>query len=118
MGRISSTPSRKELRRELRQRQTEAEEKLWCQLRNRQVVGKKFRRQHSVGPFIVDFYCHEQLLVIELDGSVHDTPEARLNDAEREAILCDMGLTIMRFPNDQVLYEMEKVLEKIKENVR
>ena len=114
----SSTSSIKELRRELRQNQTEAEEILWKELRNRQLTGKKFRRQHSFGTFIVDFYCHEHLLVIELDGSVHNTPEARLNDTEREAILCDMGLTVMRFPNNNVLFTMRTVLEKILENLR
>ena len=114
----SSTPSIKELRRELRQNQTQTEETLWFALRNRQLAGKKFRRQHSFGTFIVDFYCHEHLLVIELDGSVHNTFGARLNDAEREAILCDMGLTVMRFPNNDVLYSMSKVLEKILENLR
>ena len=104
MGRsASSTPSIKELRRELRQNQTGAEEVLWAELGSRKLGGKKFRRQHSFDTLIVDFFCHEHLLVIEVDGSVHDSAEARLNDAEREAILLDMGLTILRFSNDDVL---------------
>ncbi|WP_317171226.1 endonuclease domain-containing protein [Spirosoma utsteinense] len=111
----SGKQSIKELRRELRQRQTEAEEMLWSTLRNRQLAGKKFRRQHSFGnKFIVDFYCHEHLLVVELDGSVHDLVETRLNDAEREAILCDLGLTVIRFSNHCVFNSLEEVLSKIK----
>jgi very-short-patch-repair endonuclease len=58
--------------KELRQRQTSAEEKLWALLRNKQLGGYKFRRQHPIGPFIVDFYCDEARLVIELDGGIHD----------------------------------------------
>jgi very-short-patch-repair endonuclease len=114
----SSKQSIKELRRELRQRQTDAEVILWAAIRNRQLNGKKFRRQHSFDTFIVDFYCHEHLLVVELDGSVHNTAEARLNDAEREAILCDLGLTVLRFSNDHVFTSLNKVLQKIGEYLR
>ncbi|WP_460978794.1 endonuclease domain-containing protein [Spirosoma knui] len=104
----------KELRRELRKRQTDTEGSLWEQLRNRQLVGKKFRRQHSFGTFIVDFYCHEHSLVIEIDGSVHNAPEAMINDAEREAILRDMDLVILRFLNDDIMSNINEVLNKIK----
>lgn len=110
----SSTPSAKELRRELRQRQTDAEGILWEHLRNRQLAGKKFRRQHSFGPFIVDFYCHEHSLVIEVDGSIHNTLESRVNDAERESILRDMGLVILRFSNDEVMRNTDRVINDIK----
>lgn len=113
----SSTPSRKELRRELRQSQTKAEQILWNELRSRRLANIKFRRQHSVGPFIVDFYCHEHQLAIEVDGSVHNKPEVQRNDAEREVILQDLGLTIMRFSNDDVLYNLQGVLNKICENL-
>ncbi|QJD80665.1 endonuclease domain-containing protein [Spirosoma rhododendri] len=105
----------KELRRELRQRQTEAETILWGLLRDRKVVGAKFRRQHSFGYFIVDFYCQAYRLVIELDGSVHNSPEARLADEEREGVLRDLGVLVIRFSNDEVLYDVNHVLEKIRE---
>ncbi|MFD2574430.1 endonuclease domain-containing protein [Spirosoma soli] len=113
----SSTPSIKELRRELRQNQTNPEIVLWEKIRNRQLDGKKFRRQHSFGRFIVDFYCHEYLLVIEVDGSVHNTLEARIDDAERELILQDLGLRILRFSNDDVMHHIDKVLSMISENL-
>jgi very-short-patch-repair endonuclease len=117
MKNASSTPFIRELRRELRQRQTDAETLLWSLIRNRQLAGAKFRRQHSFGRFIVDFCCIEHRLVIEVDGAIHHTPEARAADAEREAILCDLGLSILRFSNDEVLYKMEYVLAKIRENL-
>ncbi|GAB4042789.1 endonuclease domain-containing protein [Spirosoma litoris] len=107
----------KELRRELRQKQTESEILLWAELRGRRLANIKFRRQHSFGHFIVDFYCAEYKLVIEVDGSVHNTAEARMNDAEREAILCDLGLTVMRFTNDDIQYRLDYVLRKIQENL-
>ncbi len=107
----------KELRRELRRVQTEAEAALWRLLRDRQLEGAKFRRQHSFGNFIVGFYCASSRLVIELDGSVHNSPEAKIADAERECALSDLGLSIMRFSNDEVVYSIDRVLEKIRENL-
>ena len=118
MRQASSTPSMKELRRELRQNQTKAEDVLWAELRGRRLANAKFRRQHSFGHFIVDFYCSEYKLVIEVDGAVHNTPEALLNDAEREVVLCDLGLTIMRFTNNDVLEKLDNVLQKIRENLQ
>ncbi|MBO0950311.1 endonuclease domain-containing protein [Fibrella forsythiae] len=109
--------STKELRRELRQRQTPAEVLLWNELRNRQLNGAKFRRQHSIGGYVVDFYCAESALVVELDGSIHDFPDAQAYDREREAVICDLGLSMMRFRNDDVERRLPYVLEKIAENL-
>ncbi|MVM28938.1 DUF559 domain-containing protein [Spirosoma sp. HMF4905] len=108
----------KELRRELRQSQTKAEDVLWDELRGRRLANVKFRRQHSFGHFIVDFYCFEHKLVIEVDGSVHNTSEAQISDVEREAVLCDLGLTVMRFTNNDVLNKLDNVLQKIRENLQ
>ncbi|WP_240625400.1 endonuclease domain-containing protein [Spirosoma pollinicola] len=108
----------KELRRELRQKQTKAEEVLWAELRGRRLINVKFRRQHSFGHFIVDFYCFDFKLVIEIDGAVHNTREARISDAEREVVLCDLGLTVMRFTNNDVLNRLDNVLQKIQENLQ
>ncbi|GAB3887450.1 endonuclease domain-containing protein [Spirosoma agri] len=116
--RVSNDPLIKELRRELRQNQTQAEDVLWEELRGRRLADTKFRRQHSLGYFIVDFYCAEYKLVIEVDGAVHNTLEAHIKDAEREAVLCDLGLTILRFTNDDVLYTMGQVIKKIHENLQ
>ncbi len=114
---LHNRSSMKDLRRELRQSQTPAESLLWSRLRNRQLEDRKFRRQHSIGGYVVDFYCAEERLIIEVDGSVHDTPEAKRYDAEREFDLCDLGLTLMRFRNEQVLETIDIVLQKITENL-
>ncbi|HEY0108309.1 MAG TPA: endonuclease domain-containing protein [Fibrella sp.] len=114
---LFNKPSMKELRRELRRNQTHAETLLWESLRNRTVGGVKFRRQHSIGTYVVDFYCAEAALVIELDGSVHDSAEAQAADREREAVICGLGLSTMRFRNADVERRLDYVLEKIAENL-
>jgi very-short-patch-repair endonuclease len=97
--------------RDLRQRQTAAEELLWQALRGRRLHGLKFRRQHPVGPFVLDFCCVECRLGIELDGAIHAGQEAR--DAERSAILADAGYRILRFPNDDLRNDLPGVLRAI-----
>jgi G3E family GTPase/very-short-patch-repair endonuclease len=99
--------------RELRQDQTTAEQFLWDCVRNRQLMGAKFRRQHNVGPYIADFYCHEARLCIELDGEIHDTPEQRVKDAARDEWLRQNGFESVRFRNDEILNEPLRALELI-----
>jgi very-short-patch-repair endonuclease len=94
--------------RQLRREQTEAEEILWQALRNRQLDGMKFRRQHPLGRFIVDYCCLERRLVIELDGSIHDVQMER--DEERSYHLRAEGYTILRFANDHVMRDLHSVL--------
>jgi very-short-patch-repair endonuclease len=110
---IVNINSMREIRRELRQTETNTERLLWNALRNRQLAGKRFCRQQSIGTYVVDFYCAEANLVVELDGSVHDTPEAQRYDREREDVICDLGLTMLRFRNDDVEQRMAWVLEPI-----
>ena len=98
---------------ELRHAETEAEKKLWTLLRNRQLNGKKFRRQHAFNKYILDFYCHECKLVIEQDGRQHQFPENKEYDEERTRLLEEYGLTVVRFRNYEVLNDPEKVLERI-----
>jgi cyclase len=97
----------------LRQRSTKAEQHLWKMIRNRQLMGFKFRRQHPLKYFIADFYCHEALLVIELDGSIHELENIKQYDQQREAIITELGITVMRFSNDAVFLEADKLIEKI-----
>jgi len=97
--------------RALRQRLTDAERKLWHHLRDRQLGGWKFRRQHPVGPFIVDFICLEKKVVIEVDGGQHAENEEK--DTQRSAYLEKMGYRIVRFWNNEVLLETEAVLNTI-----
>ena len=106
-------PSTHQNARELRQRETEAEQKLWALLRNRQLKGKKFRRQHAIDKYVVDFYCNESKLAIELDGNFHTATEAKEYDDSRTALLNEMGITVLRFWNDEVINNPSGVLQKI-----
>ena len=100
-----------EIARKLRQRSTDAELKLWHFLRNRQFVGHKFRRQHPLPPYIVDFVCLEEKLIVELDGGQH--LEQKAHDDKRTAFLQSMGFRVIRFWNDDVLLRTDSVLEEI-----
>ena len=100
-----------EFARRLRREQTDAETKLWQLLRDRQVEGAKFRRQHPIPPYVVDFYCHQAGLVVEVDGGQHS--DQRRYDEERSRFLEERGLRVLRFWNHEVLNETEAVLEKI-----
>ena len=97
--------------RELRKNLTDAEGKLWAHLRLRQIEGHKFRRQRPIGPYIVDFVCLEQRLVIEVDGSQH--MQRASVDARRDAWLASVGFRVLRFWDNQVLDEMDAVTEVI-----
>ena len=109
----AAKPSMREYARELRQRATEAEEKLWALLCNRQLKGKKFRRQHAIANYVVDFYCNESKLAIELDGNFHSEAEGKQYDKSRTAFLNDLGITVLRFWNEEVIKDPSKVLQKI-----
>jgi len=99
--------------RELRQNATRAEQILWQALRNRQVGRLKFRRQHPIGRFILDFYCPEKRLAIEIDGGQHGEPEQHLYDEARTAALAEQGITVLRFSNEEVLNHLEGVLQTL-----
>jgi type I restriction enzyme R subunit len=99
--------------RKLRRAQTSAEEFLWSLLRNRQLAGYKFRRQHQYGNYIADFYCHDAQLIVECDGPVHEENEQWQHDQEREYYLSTQGLRVIRFANTDILDHPEHVLEAI-----
>lgn len=103
--------------KELRRKQTSAEAFLWKMLRNGAIKNAKFRRQHPIGPFITDFYCHEAKLVIELDGSVHDLPTAKEKDAQRQSYLEGRGLTVLRFSNDALYTDADPVMDSIESHL-
>ena len=103
--------------RGLRKNQTSAEEVLWQLLRNRQLADLKFRRQHQIGNYIVDFFCAEHNFVVELDGSVHDNPDRKKIDTKRDAYLRSLGHTVVRFPNTRVFDDTQRVLQEIVEAV-
>ncbi|MBV8478334.1 MAG: endonuclease domain-containing protein [Acidobacteria bacterium] len=99
--------------RSLRRSSTSAEHQLWMRLRNRQLHGAKFRRQHPIGPYIVDFCCLEARLVIELDGGWHNEELKRTNDEKRTAYLEAQGHTVLRFWNTEVTKDVRAILGRI-----
>jgi len=99
--------------RQLRREQTDAEKRLWFLLNSRQLGGAKFRRQHEFGPVVLDFFCPEQHLVIEVDGSQHLTEEGLARDRGRTRYLEKNGLRVLRFTDREVLLETDGVLESI-----
>jgi 5-methyltetrahydrofolate--homocysteine methyltransferase len=112
--RRTNDPSLKDLRRVMRNEPTFAEKMLWYSLRGSQLDGRKFRRQHGIGPYIVDFYCAEEKLIVELDGDVHDEPMVHAHDVERQEWLEQHGHTVLRFTNEQVLSSSNVVLDQIR----
>jgi very-short-patch-repair endonuclease len=108
-------PTLFEKARSLRKETTEAEEKLWQVLRNRAFDGYKFRRQHPIGKYIADFYCHENKLVVEVDGGCHNEAEQKKYDAARTQAINEFGVRVIRFTNDEILNSLPEVLKKISE---
>ncbi len=98
--------------RELRQDQTQAEEVLWQALRNRR-VRHKIRRQHPLGRFIIDFYCHQAALCIEIDGDAHSEASQRAYDIARTQYLEDHGYRIVRFTNRDIQQNLQAVIDEI-----
>jgi very-short-patch-repair endonuclease len=109
----------KGLRRALRSEPTRAESEMWHGLRSSRAGGYKFRRQHSLGPFIVDFYCPEFHLAVEVDGATHDDPEQKEYDERRTQYLKAEGIDVIRFTDGEVLYSVDicvgKILTRIEE---
>lgn len=97
--------------RQLRRHPTPAEQRLWEYLKNKQLNGHKFRRQFALYNFIVDFYCHERKLIIEVDGGIHLDQQER--DQRRDALLREHGYTISRFTNEQVIHNIDSVIRTI-----
>jgi very-short-patch-repair endonuclease len=106
----------KPLARAMRKVPTEAEARLWQSLRGRQVGGLHFRRQHPVGPYIVDFFCVAVQLAIEIDGAIHDHRDQAAYDLNRTEALGQAGIRILRFTNADVLERLEWVLRQIHES--
>ena len=103
----------KDLARNLRKNQTETEARLWAKLRDRRLNGFKFRRQHPIGRYIVDFCCPEKQLVIELDGGGHAKDEQKQYDKKRDEWLEQKGISVLRFWDNVVWVNLEGVLKTI-----
>jgi len=105
-------------RKDLRKNLTPAEAFLWNELKGKKLEGRKFRRQHSIDNFIVDFYCPSEKLIVELDGQVHLNSAAEEKDRKREEILESLGFTMVRFENKMVFENLESVLKEIMDNFK
>jgi len=101
----------------LRNNMTKAEQVLWEKLRKKETIGYRFRRQHPLGYYILDFYNHQLKLCIEIDGKYHQNLEVRKNDLEREEFLDFNGIKTIRFKNEDVLNDTNKVIESIKTEI-
>ena len=112
---LNNRPSLRPLRRQLRMTLTPAEARLWKHLQSRQLAGRKFRRQHSIGPYVLDFYCPREHLAVELDGAAHDHERAVERDEARTRYLESHGIKVVRFENRDVMNNMEGVLQAIKD---
>jgi very-short-patch-repair endonuclease len=114
---IHNIISKKKFRRDLRNSLTAAEAVLWKSLRGSKLLGKKFRRQSSFGRYIVDFYCAECRLVVELDGSRHFSSTIDEYEIERTRYLEGLGLRVIRFENRELYEDIEAVLDRIRQSL-
>lgn len=105
-----------QMAKDLRKNMTDAERVLWSYLKQN-FEGFKFRRQHPLGIYIADFYCHKAKLVIELDGGIHEVEETKRNDEIRQRSIEQDGIRVIRFKSDEVFKHLEIVLEKIKSHL-
>ena len=115
--RIHNRPTGKPRRKNLRNAGTAAEAVLWKCRQRRQILGRKFRRQHGTGPYIVDFYCPDSRVIVELDGAAHYSPVENEYEQRRTAYLQSLGLTIVRFENREIADDLEAVVEMIRQAV-
>lgn len=103
--------------KELRKTMTESEMVFWEIVRNRRIKGFKFRRQHPISNFIADFYCHELKLIVEIDGEIHNKVDNKEYDKGRTAELGYLGISVVRFTNDEIHHSPELVVRKLKEKI-
>jgi very-short-patch-repair endonuclease len=107
----------KDMRFEMREKMTPAEELLWNRLRKRSIHNLRFRRQHGIGPYVADFYHAKSMTVIEVDGSVHEEEEVIKNDKMRERYLIERGYKVIRVTNEEIFKDLEKVLDLISSSI-
>ena len=110
---LDATPIVFEYAKALKKEMTKAEKFLWKKLRDRRLNDLKFRRQHPIGKFILDFYCHELKLAIEVDGNIHELEDVKEKDEGRTYMLTEWDITIIRFTNDEVINNIDFVLKNI-----
>ncbi|HMQ00994.1 MAG TPA: endonuclease domain-containing protein [Cyclobacteriaceae bacterium] len=102
----------------LRSNETEAEKKLWSLLRNNQLDGFRFRRQHPISTFVADFYCHKLRLVVEVDEKYHLGDQQQEKDIYRNDYMLQLGITVIRFSDAEVLTNIDSVINVIKDYIQ
>jgi very-short-patch-repair endonuclease len=117
MTRLFNQTSEKEKRRSLRKNMPHAETILWSKLRGKNLHGCKFRRQYSIGPYIVDFFSPQLKLAVEIDGESHFIDGALQRDQTRQVFIESTGVTVLRFTNCDIYDRLEGVIEKILEKI-
>ena len=117
MSKIYNRHTVREKRRNLRNEMTSEEIALWLKLKDWQVEGAKFRRQYSIGEYIVDFFCSKSRLAIEVDGGYHDEQEAKSYDQQRQREIEGLGIQFLRFTNEQVRTNMPAVIQSIRDKL-
>lgn len=105
-------------RKQLRNNATQAEKLLWYELKKSQLAGRKFRRQHSIGKYILDFYCPEERLAIELDGGQHEDDKQKVHDEVRTEYLNNLRISVIRFKNTDIIFGRDLVVKKILEKIQ
>jgi very-short-patch-repair endonuclease len=113
MTKIYNKISEKEKRRQLRNNMSKAEVYLWVILKNKRMLNQRFLRQYSIGPYVLDFYCPELRLAIEVDGATHITDEELEYDKNRQSEIENMYINFIRFTNEEIYKDMNGVKEKI-----
>ena len=113
MQKLNNLTELREHRKELRKNQTRSEGIIWWHVRNKR-LGAKFKRQQSIGGYIVDFYCAERKLIIEIDGEIHNTTQVKEYDFVRDKFFVEIGLNVLRFTNVEVENNINNVIAKIK----
>ena len=111
----SNHPATKEYRQLLRKTETPTERMLWKKLKKKQLDGYRFRRQHGYGPYVLDFYCPALRLCVEVDGKIHDDVNVKIKDEDRSVFLKQNNIFVLRFKNEEVEQDAERVLGRIRE---
>ncbi len=112
---IPYNPNLKEFARQHRNKSTKSEIRLWQYLKGKQIQGFDFHRQKPIGNFILDFFCYELMLGIELDGISHQFEETQVKDHLKEKYLNDLGIRVLRFQDEEVMKDVENVLRRIEQ---
>ena len=115
---LNNLPEMKPFRRKLRRQMTAAEVALWVMIKNKQLNGERFLRQYSVGHFVLDFYCPNYKLAVELDGAGHFTEDGQKYDKNRTDYLNSVGIRVLRFENFEVFQYPMRTLEEIKKYLK